>query len=85
MLVYLDNAIKEAKADNRLNTFKELKAAFMDGAVLRVRPKAMTIAVIIAGLLPIMQGHDAGSEVMQRIGGGNDYSTVVVLVCRACY
>ena len=67
MLVYLDNAIKEAKADNRLNTFKELKAAIMDGAVLRVRPKAMTVAVIIAGLLPIMQGHGTGSEVMQRI------------------
>ena len=67
MLVYLDNAIKEAKADNRLNTFKDLKAAIMDGAVLRVRPKAMTVAVIIAGLLPIMQGHGTGSEVMQRI------------------
>ncbi len=67
MLVYLDNAIKEAKAEKRLNTFKELKAAIMDGAVLRVRPKAMTVAVIIAGLLPIMQGHGTGSEVMQRI------------------
>ena len=51
------------------------------------RPKAMTVAVIIAGLLPIMQGHGTGSEVMQRIAapmvGGNDYGTVVVLVCRA--
>jgi Cu(I)/Ag(I) efflux system membrane protein CusA/SilA len=67
MLVYLDNAIKDAKAEKRFNTFEELKAAIMDGAVLRVRPKAMTVAVIIAGLLPIKQGHGTGSEVMQRI------------------
>ncbi len=39
----------------------------MEGAVLRVRPKAMTMAVIIAGLIPIMIGHGTGSEVMQRI------------------
>jgi len=67
MLVYLDNALKEYQADNRLNTNKDLKAAIMEGAVLRVRPKAMTVAVIIAGLLPIMLGHGTGSEVMQRI------------------
>ncbi|MDM8559577.1 CusA/CzcA family heavy metal efflux RND transporter [Candidatus Parabeggiatoa sp. HSG14] len=67
MLVYLDNAIREFKATNRLNNYKNVKAAIMEGAVLRVRPKAMTVAVIIAGLLPIMQGHGTGSEVMQRI------------------
>ena len=39
----------------------------MEGAVLRVRPKAMTVAVIIAGLLPIMLSEGTGSEVMQRI------------------
>jgi len=39
----------------------------MEGAVLRVRPKAMTVAVIIAGLIPIMIGGGTGSEVMQRI------------------
>ena len=39
----------------------------MEGAVLRVRPKAMTVAVIIAGLIPIMIGSGTGSEVMQRI------------------
>jgi Cu(I)/Ag(I) efflux system membrane protein CusA/SilA len=39
----------------------------MEGAVLRVRPKAMTVAVIIAGLMPIMLGHGTGSEVMRRI------------------
>ena len=41
--------------------------AIREGAVLRVRPKAMTVAVIIAGLLPIMWGSGTGSEVMQRI------------------
>jgi Cu(I)/Ag(I) efflux system membrane protein CusA/SilA len=41
--------------------------AIRDGAVLRVRPKAMTVAVILAGLLPIMWGTGTGSEVMQRI------------------
>ncbi len=46
---------------------KRLKAAIMEGAVMRVRPKAMTVAVIIAGLIPIMLGHGTGSEVMQRI------------------
>lgn len=67
MLVYLDNAIREYKANNQLNNLKDLKAALMEGAVLRVRPKAMTVAVIIAGLFPIMLGHGTGSEVMQRI------------------
>jgi len=67
MLVYLDQAIAERKAQNRLQTPADLKAAIMEGAVLRVRPKVMTVAVIMAGLLPIMLTHGTGSEVMQRI------------------
>ncbi len=67
MLVYLDNALKGFRAEGRLNSVSDLKAAIMEGAVMRVRPKAMTVAVIIAGLLPIMIGHGAGSEVMRRI------------------
>ena len=67
MLVYLDNALREYQTSNRLNNYKNLKTAIMEGAVLRIRPKAMTVAVIIAGLYPIMQGHGTGSEVMQRI------------------
>jgi Cu(I)/Ag(I) efflux system membrane protein CusA/SilA len=67
MLVYLDNTIREYQTSDRLTNYKNLKAAIMEGAVLRVRPKAMTVAVIIAGLLPIMLGHGTGSEVMQRI------------------
>jgi Cu(I)/Ag(I) efflux system membrane protein CusA/SilA len=41
--------------------------AIREGAVLRVRPKAMTVSVIVAGLIPIMWSHGTGSEVMQRI------------------
>jgi Cu(I)/Ag(I) efflux system membrane protein CusA/SilA len=67
MLVYLDNTLKEYQANNRLTHWQDLKTAIVEGAVLRVRPKAMTVAVIIAGLIPIMQGHGTGSEVMQRI------------------
>ncbi|MEA3277524.1 MAG: efflux RND transporter permease subunit [Pseudomonadota bacterium] len=67
MLVYLDNALEAYRKEGRLNDVADLKAAIMEGAVLRVRPKAMTVAVIIAGLLPIMLGHGTGSEVMRRI------------------
>ena len=63
MLVYLNQAIKEHKPSNE----QQLRAAIIDGAVLRVRPKAMSAAVVIAGLLPIMMGSGTGSEVMQRI------------------
>ncbi len=45
----------------------ELKAAIMEGAVMRIRPKAMTVAVVIGGLLPIMFSAGTGSEVMRRI------------------
>ncbi len=67
MLVYLDNALKARQEEGRLNDLSDVQAAIMEGAVLRVRPKAMTVAVIIAGLLPIMLGDGAGSEVMRRI------------------
>ena len=67
MLIYLDKALKDRRDQGRLNNLADLKAAIMEGAVLRVRPKAMTVAVIIAGLLPIMLGTGTGSEVMRRI------------------
>ncbi|MDP1708223.1 MAG: efflux RND transporter permease subunit [Gammaproteobacteria bacterium] len=63
MLVYLEQAFKRLQPQTR----DELRAAVMEGAVLRVRPLAMTAAVIIAGLLPIMVGSGTGSEVMKRI------------------
>jgi Cu(I)/Ag(I) efflux system membrane protein CusA/SilA len=67
MLIYLDNALNARRDDGRLATRADLRAAILEGAVLRVRPKAMTVAVIIAGLLPIMLSEGTGSEVMQRI------------------
>jgi len=60
MLLYLKQAI-ERQGDDRL------LEAIDQGAVQRVRPKAMTVAVIVAGLIPIMWSEGAGSEVMQRI------------------
>lgn len=67
MLMYLKHAVAEAKEQNRLNNTSQLVDAIMQGAVQRVRPKAMTVSVIVIGLLPIMFGDSTGSEVMQRI------------------
>jgi Cu(I)/Ag(I) efflux system membrane protein CusA/SilA len=67
MLIYLDNALKQFEGEGRLRNIDDLKAAITEGAVMRVRPKAMTVATIFAGLLPIMVGGGAGSEVMRRI------------------
>lgn len=67
MQVYLRNAL-QARLDTGQPLTRELILdAIREGALLRVRPKAMTVAVILAGLLPIMFGDGAGSEVMQRI------------------
>jgi Cu(I)/Ag(I) efflux system membrane protein CusA/SilA len=66
MLLYLKNAWSERLANEKIG-LTDLLDAIREGAVLRVRPKAMTVAVIIAGLLPIMWGSGTGSEVMQRI------------------
>ncbi len=67
MLVYLDDAIARYQKAGQLNTLEDLHHALIDGAVLRVRPKAMTVAVILAGLLPILWGTGTGSEAMSRI------------------
>jgi Cu(I)/Ag(I) efflux system membrane protein CusA/SilA len=66
MLLYLKNAWAE-REDAGDRTELGLLAAIREGAVQRVRPKAMTVAVIIAGLLPILLGGGTGSEVMSRI------------------
>lgn len=69
MLMYLRHAIEAEPQLSDSATFSEkgLDDALYHGAVLRVRPKVMTVAVIIAGLLPILLGTGAGSEVMSRI------------------
>ncbi len=66
MLLYLRQAW-EAKLAQGKSQPSDLLDAIREGAVLRVRPKAMTVAVILAGLFPIMWGTGTGSEVMQRI------------------
>ena len=74
MVLYLNQAI--AKRRPELND-RALNEAIHEGAVLRVRPKVMTVPTIMAGLLPIMWGGGTGSEVMQRIAapmiGGDDH------------
>ena len=82
MLVYLNQAYQEKLrvTDGEL-TQADLKAAVMDGAGMRVRPVMMTVAAIIAGLLPIMYGTGTGSEIMQRIAApmvGGMISAVVL-------
>ena len=88
MLIYLDNALKEVTdhcyAEGRGVTRADLRAAIIEGAVERVRPKMMTVVAIMAGLLPILWSHGTGSEVMQRIAvpmiGGMVSSTVLTLI-----
>ena len=67
MLVYLKNARARRLAAGEPDSDETLLAAIREGAVLRVRPKAMTVAVVLAGLVPILWGDGTGSEVMSRI------------------
>ena len=64
MLIYLKAALERRGAEP---VAEEVDEAIREGALLRVRPKAMTVAVILAGLFPILVGGGAGSEVMSRI------------------
>jgi Cu(I)/Ag(I) efflux system membrane protein CusA/SilA len=88
MLIYLEQAWRETKArravESSFLTASDLRDAVMAGAVERVRPKMMTVAAIMAGLIPILWSTGAGSEVMQRIAvpmiGGMVSSTVLTLV-----
>jgi copper/silver efflux system protein len=67
MLVYLDQAIDHRITTNRLSTAEDMDEALIEGAVLRVRPLAMTAGVILAGLFPLLIGQGTGHEVMQRL------------------
>ena len=87
MLLYLRNALADRGADPGP---AEVEQAVREGAIQRVRPKAMTVAVILAGLLPILLGHGAGSEVMSRIaapmiGGMLTAPLLSMLVLPAAY
>jgi Cu(I)/Ag(I) efflux system membrane protein CusA/SilA len=88
MVMYLDHAWEarreRARAEGRAPTRAELHGAIVEGALLRLRPKLMTVITIIVGLLPIMWGSGTGSEVMRRIAapmvGGMVSATVLTLV-----
>jgi Cu(I)/Ag(I) efflux system membrane protein CusA/SilA len=67
MLLYLDNAIAQFHQDGRMNNRADLHQAIVEGALLRIRPKIMTVSVIIAGLLPILFSQGAGADMMKPI------------------
>jgi len=84
MLVYLDQEWAAARADGRVAGRRELYEAVMRGAVERVRPKMMTVASTVIGLLPILWGSGTGASIMKRIGapmiGGMVTSTLLTLL-----
>jgi Cu(I)/Ag(I) efflux system membrane protein CusA/SilA len=84
MLLYLDLAYERWKREGRLKDLSDLKEAIMDGAVKRIRPKIMTVSVILAGLVPIMFSSGTGADVMKRIAapmvGGVITSTILELI-----
>jgi Cu(I)/Ag(I) efflux system membrane protein CusA/SilA len=84
MLLYLELAHERWKKEGRLTGVGELKESIMDGAVKRIRPKIMTVSVILAGLVPIMFSSGTGADVMKRIAapmvGGVITSTILELI-----
>lgn len=84
MLVYLDDAYERRVREGRMTTAEDLREAIMEGAVQRVRPKLMTVAAIMGGLLPIMWTTGTGADVMKRIAapmvGGMVSSTILTLI-----
>jgi Cu(I)/Ag(I) efflux system membrane protein CusA/SilA len=88
MLVYLNQALRQhtdnAASEGRELTYDDVRDAVTDGALLRIRPIMMTVAAIIAGLLPIMLGSGTGSEIMRRIAapmvGGMISATILTLL-----
>jgi Cu(I)/Ag(I) efflux system membrane protein CusA/SilA len=88
MVMYLEHAWAErrarAAAEGRSPTRGELREAIVEGALMRLRPKLMTVITIIVGLLPIMWGSGTGAAVMRRIAapmvGGMVSATVLTLV-----
>ena len=90
MLLYLRHAWERHLAAGEPADAQTLHAAIIEGALQRVRPKAMTVAVILAGLLPILLGQGSGAELMQRIaapmvGGMVTAPLLSLLVLPAAY
>ena len=84
MIVYLDEYYEEYRRDGRLTSMEALRDAVMQGAVQRVRPKIMTVASTMFGLLPIMWATGSGADTMKRIAapmvGGMVTSTALTLL-----
>jgi Cu(I)/Ag(I) efflux system membrane protein CusA/SilA len=84
MLLYLELAYDKWRREGRLQRIEDLRDCIMEGAVKRIRPKIMTVCVILAGLVPIMFSTGAGADVMKRIAapmiGGVITSTLLELV-----
>ncbi len=84
MLVYLDEVYEWRVREGRMATVQDIRDAIIEGAVQRVRPKMMTVAAIMGGLLPIMWTTGTGADVMKRIAapmiGGMVSSTILTLV-----
>jgi len=67
MLLYLDQAIAELRQSGRPVNYQNLQLAIVQGALMRIRPKVMTVSVIVAGLIPVMVSSGTGADVMKRI------------------
>ena len=90
MLLYLDAALERRKIHERLNTWDDLKQTVIEGTLLRLRPMAMTLTMVVGGLLPIMFSEGAGADVMKRIaapmvGGMLTAALLALLVIPAVY
>jgi Cu(I)/Ag(I) efflux system membrane protein CusA/SilA len=84
MLLYLDLSYNRWHQEGRINTLRDIEDTVMEGAVKRIRPKIMTVSVILAGLVPIMFSTGTGADVMKRIAapmvGGVITSTILELI-----
>jgi len=84
MLLYLDIAYEKWRREGKLKSLQDLRESVMYGAVKRIRPKILTVSVILAGLVPIMFSHGTGADVMKRIAapmvGGVVTSTILELL-----
>ena len=84
MLLYLDLSYEKWKGEGKIRSLRDIEDAVMEGAVKRIRPKIMTVSVILAGLVPIMFSTGTGADVMKRIAapmvGGVVTSTILELI-----
>ena len=90
MLVYLDEIFKRRESRGMMNTLGDLQESIIEGAVERVRPKLMTVATTLIGLMPVMLGTETGSQVMKRIaapmvGGLVSYALLTLIIIPVVY